>query len=200
MAVLEVVLYPDERLATVCEPVAKVDAELNKFIDDMFETMYEHEGIGLAAPQVGVLNRVITIDIEGDKTNQVVLINPEILESEGETGIEEGCLSIPGHRALVPRKEKVKVKALNRQGEEVIYDADGLFAICIQHEIDHLNGVLFVDHISALKRQRIKRKNAKAEKTNCESEVSFLRRFLSLSKDKSKMESKSATNFNHFCC
>ena len=148
----------------MCEPVAKVDAELNQFIDDMFETMYEHEGIGLAAPQVGVLNRVITIDIEGDKTNQVVLINPEILESEGETGIEEGCLSIPGHRALVPRKEKVKVKALNRQGEEVIYDADGLFAICIQHEIDHLNGVLFVDHISALKRQRIKEKMQKLKK------------------------------------
>ena len=144
--------------------MAKVDAELNQFIDDMFETMYEHEGIGLAAPQVGVLNRVITIDIEGDKTNQVVLINPEILESEGETGIEEGCLSIPGHRALVPRKEKVKVKALNRQGEEVIYDADGLFAICIQHEIDHLNGVLFVDHISALKRQRIKEKMQKLKK------------------------------------
>ena len=164
MAVLEVVLYPYERLATVCEPVAKVDAELNQFIDDMLETMYEHEGIGLAAPQVGVLSRVITIDIEGDKKNQVVLINPEILESEGETGIEEGCLSIPGHRALVPRKEKVKVKALNRQGEEVIYDADGLFAICIQHEIDHLNGVLFVDHISALKRQRIKEKMQKLKK------------------------------------
>ena len=142
----------------------RVVAELNQFIDDMFETMYEHEGIGLAAPQVGVLNRVITIDIEGDKTNQVVLINPEILESEGETGIEEGCLSIPGHRALVPRKEKVKVKALNRQGEEVMYDADGLFAICIQHEIDHLNGVLFVDHISALKRQRIKEKMQKLKK------------------------------------
>ena len=164
MVVLQVVLYPDEQLATVCEPVAKVDEELNQFIDDMFDTMYEHEGIGLAAPQVGVLNRVITIDIEGDKTNQVVLINPEILESEGEAGIEEGCLSIPGHRALVPRKEKVKVKALNRQGEEVIYDADGLFAICIQHEIDHLNGVLFVDHISALKRQRIKEKMQKLKK------------------------------------
>ena len=94
----------------------------------------------------------------------MVLINPEILESSGETGIEEGCLSIPGHRALVPRKEKVKVKALNRQGEEVIYDADGLFAICIQHEIDHLNGVLFVDHISALKRQRIKEKMQKLKK------------------------------------
>lgn len=164
MSVLEVVLYPDEGLAEVCAPVTQVDDELNKFIDDMFETMYEHEGIGLAAPQVAVQKRVITIDIEGDKTNQVVLINPEILESSGETGIEEGCLSIPGHRALVPRKEKVKVKALNRKGEEVIYDADGLFAICIQHEIDHLNGILFVDHISALKRQRIKEKMQKLKK------------------------------------
>ncbi|MEN2943835.1 peptide deformylase [Mannheimia haemolytica] len=164
MAILDVVLYPDEKLATVCEPVEQVDEALNRFIDDMFETMYEHEGIGLAAPQVGVLKRVITIDIEGDKTNQVVLINPEILESSGETGIEEGCLSIPGHRTLVPRKEKVKVKALNRQGEEIIIDADDLFAICIQHEIDHLNGVLFVDHISNLKRQRIKEKMQKLKK------------------------------------
>lgn len=164
MAVLDVVLYPDERLATQCEPVAQVDEELNRFIDDMFETMYDHEGIGLAAPQVGVLKRVVTIDIEGDKANQVVLINPEIIESSGETGIEEGCLSIPGHRALVQRKEKVKVKALNRQGEEIIFEADGLFAICIQHEIDHLNGVLFVDHLSALKRQRIKEKMQKFKK------------------------------------
>lgn len=164
MAVLNVVLYPDEGLATVCTPVTQVDEELNHFIDDMFETMYEHEGIGLAAPQVAVLKRVITIDIEGDKTHQVVLINPEILESSGEAGIEEGCLSIPGHRALVPRKEKVKVKALNRQGEEIIFEADGLFAICIQHEIDHLNGTLFVDHISPLKRQRIKEKMQKLKK------------------------------------
>lgn len=164
MALLDVVLYPDEGLATVCTPVTEINEELDRFIDDMFETMYEHEGIGLAAPQVGVLKRVITIDIEGDKTNQVVLINPEILESCGETGIEEGCLSIPGHRALVPRKETLKVKALNRKGEEIIFDADGLFAICIQHEIDHLNGILFVDHISALKRQRIKEKMQKLKK------------------------------------
>lgn len=164
MAILEVLIYPEENLAKVCAPVEKVDAELNQFIDDMFETMYEHEGIGLAAPQVNVLKRVITIDIEGDKTNQLVLINPEILESSGETGIEEGCLSIPGCRALVPRKEKLKVKALNRQGEEFILDADGLLAICIQHEIDHLNGVLFVDHISALKRQRFKEKMLKLKK------------------------------------
>lgn len=164
MAVLDVLIYPDENLAKVCEPVATVDEALNKFIDDMFDTMYDHEGIGLAAPQVNVLKRVVTIDIEGDKTNQIVLINPEILESSGETGIEEGCLSIPGCRALVPRKEKVKVKALNRQGEEFILDADGLLAICIQHELDHLNGVLFVDHISQLKRQRIRDKMIKLKK------------------------------------
>ncbi|KAE9538425.1 peptide deformylase [Ursidibacter maritimus] len=164
MAVLDVLIYPDDNLAKVCQPVEKVDDELRQFIDDMFDTMYQQEGIGLAAPQVNVLKRVITIDIEGDKTNQIVLINPEILESSGETGIEEGCLSIPGCRALVPRKEKVTVKALNRQGEEFILNADGLLAICIQHEIDHLNGVLFVDHISQLKRQRIKEKMQKLKK------------------------------------
>ncbi|EMY45231.1 peptide deformylase [Glaesserella parasuis] len=164
MAVLDVLIYPDENLAKVCQPVETVDAELNTFIDNMFDTMYEHEGIGLAAPQVNVLKRVITIDIEGDKTNQIVLINPEILESSGETGIEEGCLSIPGCRALVPRKEKLTVKALNRKGQTFTLEADGLLAICIQHEIDHLNGVLFVDHISQLKRQRIKEKMLKLKK------------------------------------
>ncbi len=164
MAVLDVLIYPDENLAKVCQPVETVDAELNTFIDNMFDTMYEHEGIGLAAPQVNVLKRVITIDIEGDKSNQIVLINPEILESSGETGIEEGCLSIPGCRALVPRKEKLTVKALNREGQTFTLEADGLLAICIQHEIDHLNGVLFVDHISQLKRQRIKEKMLKLKK------------------------------------
>lgn len=164
MAVLDVLIYPDENLAKVCEPVAQVDDALRAFIDDMFDTMYDHEGIGLAAPQVDVLKRVITIDIEGDKANQIVLINPEIIESSGETGIEEGCLSIPGCRAFVPRKEKLTVKALNRNGEEFTLEADGLLAICIQHEIDHLNGVLFVDHISQLKRQRIKEKMLKLKK------------------------------------
>lgn len=164
MAVLDVLIYPDENLAKVCQPVENVDDELREFIDDMFETMYDHEGIGLAAPQVNVLKRVITIDIEGDKAHQIVLINPEIVASSGETGIEEGCLSIPGCRALVPRKEKLTVKALNRNGEEFILDADGLLAICIQHEIDHLNGVLFVDHISQLKRQRIRDKMLKLKK------------------------------------
>lgn len=164
MAVLDVLLYPEENLAKVCEPVSQVDDALRTFIDDMFETMYDHEGIGLAAPQVNVLKRVITIDIDGDKRNQIVLINPEILESSGETGIEEGCLSIPGCRALVPRKETLTVQALNRNGETFTLEADGLLAICIQHEIDHLNGVLFVDHISALKRQRIREKMLKLKK------------------------------------
>ncbi len=164
MAILDILIYPDDNLAKVCQPVETIDAQLNTFIDNMFDTMYEHEGIGLAAPQVNVLKRVITIDIEGDKTNQIVLINPEIIESSGETGIEEGCLSIPGCRALVPRKEKLTVKALNRQGQEFVLEADGLLAICIQHEIDHLNGVLFVDHISQLKRQRIKEKMLKLKK------------------------------------
>ncbi len=164
MAILDVLIYPNDNLAKVCQPVDTIDAQLNTFIDNMFDTMYEHEGIGLAAPQVNVLKRVVTIDIEGDKTNQIVLINPEIIESSGETGIEEGCLSIPGCRALVPRKEKLTVKALNRQGQEFVLEADGLLAICIQHEIDHLNGVLFVDHISQLKRQRIKEKMLKLKK------------------------------------
>ena len=151
-------------LGLVCDPVAEVNDDIRKIVDDMFDTMYQEEGIGLAAPQVDILQRIITIDIEGDKQNQLVLINPEILASEGETGIEEGCLSIPGFRALVPRKEKVTVKALDRHGKEFTLDADGLLAICIQHEIDHLNGILFVDYLSPLKRQRIKEKLVKYKK------------------------------------
>ncbi|MBN6710610.1 peptide deformylase [Haemophilus haemoglobinophilus] len=164
MALLNVLIYPDERLKTVAEPVSVFDEELQTFIDNMFETMYHEEGIGLAATQVDVHKRVITIDIEGTKENQIVLINPEILEGCGETGIEEGCLSLPGLRGFVPRKEKVKVKALNRQGEEFILDADGLLAICIQHEIDHLNGIVFADYLSPLKRQRMKDKLVKLQK------------------------------------
>ena len=108
--------------------------------------------------------RVITIDITGEKTEQLVLINPELVESEGETGIEEGCLSLPGLRGFVPRKEKVTVKALNRHGEEFILNADGLLAICIQHEMDHLNGVVFADYLSPLKRNRMKEKLVKLQK------------------------------------
>ena len=164
MTALNVLIYPDDHLKVVCEPVTEVNDAIRKIVDDMFDTMYQEEGIGLAAPQVNILHRIITIDVEGDKKNQLVLINPEILSSEGETGIEEGCLSIPGFRALVPRKEKVKVRALDRDGKEFTLDADGLLAICIQHEIDHLNGILFVDYLSPLKRQRIKEKLVKYKK------------------------------------
>ncbi|MDO4627515.1 MAG: peptide deformylase [Pasteurellaceae bacterium] len=164
MSILDVVIFPDERLRTVAQPVEQVDDAIRAIVDDMFDTMYQEEGIGLAAPQVAIQQRIITIDIDGEKQNQLVLINPEIIESSGETGIEEGCLSIPGFRGLVPRKEKVTVKALNRDGEEFTLKADGLLAICIQHEIDHLNGVLFVDYLSPLKRQRIKEKLLKLQK------------------------------------
>lgn len=164
MSILDVVIFPDERLRTVAQPVEQVDDAIRAIVDDMFDTMYQEEGIGLAAPQVAIQQRIITIDIDGEKQNQLVLINPEIIESSGETGIEEGCLSIPGFRGLVPRKEKVTVKSLNRDGEEFTLKADGLLAICIQHEIDHLNGVLFVDYLSPLKRQRIKEKLLKLQK------------------------------------
>ena len=153
MTALNVLIYPDDHLKVVCEPVTEVNDAIRKIVDDMFDTMYQEKGIGLAAPQVDILQRIITIDVEGDKQNQFVLINPEILASEGETGIEEGCLSIPGFRALVPR-----------DGKEFTLDADGLLAICIQHEIDHLNGILFVDYLSPLKRQRIKEKLIKYKK------------------------------------
>ena len=161
MTALNVLIYPEDHLKVVCDPVVNVNDETRNIIDDMFDTMYQEEGIGLAAPQVDILQRIITIDIEGDKQNQLVLINPEILASEGETGIEEGCLSIPGFRALIPRKEKVTVKALDRNGHEFTLEADGLLAICIQHEIDHLNGILFVDYLSPLNRQLFKDKLVK---------------------------------------
>lgn len=164
MALLEVLLYPDDRLKTVAKPVEKVDDSIRKIVDDMFETMYDEEGIGLAATQVNIHQQIITIDVSADKSEQLVLINPEILEAEGETGIEEGCLSVPGNNALVPRNEKVKIKALNYEGEEFVLEADELLAICIQHEMDHLKGILFVDHLSPLKRQRIKQKMEKLKK------------------------------------
>ncbi|MGR6980299.1 peptide deformylase [Testudinibacter sp. P27/CKL/0425] len=161
MSILAVVKYPDERLRIKAKPVESVDDSIREIIDNMFDTMYHDEGIGLAATQVDIHQQIITIDIEGDKQNQIVLINPEVVEASGETGIEEGCLSIPGCRGLVPRKEFITVKALDRNGNPFTLKADELLAICIQHEIDHLNGVLFVDYLSPLKRQRIKQKMEK---------------------------------------
>lgn len=164
MAVLHVLHYPDERLRTIAKPVEKVDAEIQKIVDDMFETMYLEEGIGLAAIQVNIHQRIIVIDVSETRDQRLVLINPELLDADGDTGIEEGCLSIPEQRAFIPRAEHVKVKALDYNGKPFELEADDLLAICIQHEMDHLVGKLFVDYLSPLKRQRIRQKVEKLDK------------------------------------
>ena len=158
MSVLQVLHFPDERLRTVAAPVKEVNADIQRIVDDMFKTMYAEEGIGLAATQVDIHQRIIVIDVSENRDEKLVLINPELLESSGETGIEEGCLSIPEQRALVPRAERVKIRALDREGKSYELETDGLLAICIQHEMDHLMGKLFVDYLSPLKRQRIRQK------------------------------------------
>ena len=164
MAVLEVLRFPDERLRTIAQNVVSFGPTIQQMIDDMFETMYAEEGIGLAATQVNIHQRIIVIDTSEDRTGRLVLINPELLEQRGSTGIEEGCLSVPECRALVPRAEWVKIRATNAQGEQFELETDGLLAICIQHEMDHLVGKLFVDYLSPLKRQRIRQKMLKMDK------------------------------------
>ncbi len=158
MSHLTILHFPDERLRTVAKPVERVDDKLRKFIDDMFETMYEAPGIGLAATQVDFHQRLIVIDVSEDKSQPLVFINPEILEKEGVEEMDEGCLSVPGIYEKVQRADRVKVRAQDRNGESFELEADGLLAVCIQHEIDHLDGKLFVDYLSSLKRQRIKKK------------------------------------------
>lgn len=166
MSVLQVLTFPDDRLRTVAKPVEEVTPEIQKLVDDMIETMYDEEGIGLAATQVDVHKRVVVIDISETRDQPMVLINPEITEKRGEDGIEEGCLSVPGARALVPRAAEVTVKALDRDGKEFTFEADDLLAICVQHELDHLQGKLFVDYLSPLKRKRIQEKLAKIKRFN----------------------------------
>ncbi|PWC14821.1 peptide deformylase [Brenneria roseae subsp. roseae] len=166
MSVLQVLHFPDERLRITAKPVKEVNADIQRIVDDMFDTMYEEEGIGLAATQVDIHQRIIVIDVSEERDQRLVLINPELLEKSGDTGIEEGCLSIPETRALVPRAERVKVRALDREGNAFELEADGLLAICIQHEMDHLVGKLFIDYLSPLKRQRIRQKLEKLAKQN----------------------------------
>ena len=161
MSYLKILHFPDERLRTVAKPVERVDDRLRKFIDDMFDTMYDAPGIGLAATQVDFHQRLIVIDVSEEKNQPLVFINPEILEREGVEEMDEGCLSVPGIYEKVQRADKVKVRALDRNGESFEITADGLLAVCIQHEIDHLDGKLFVDYLSSLKRQRIKKKLSK---------------------------------------
>ncbi len=166
MSVLQVLTFPDDRLRTVAKPVESVTPEIQTIVDDMLETMYDEEGIGLAATQVDIHQRIVVIDISDSREEPMVLINPEIIEKRGEDGIEEGCLSVPGARALVPRASAVTVKALDRDGNAYQFDADDLLAICVQHELDHLEGKLFVDYLSPLKQQRIKQKLEKIKRAN----------------------------------
>lgn len=157
MAIREILVVPNPVLKLVSQPVDKVDDELRALMDDMLETMYDAPGIGLAAIQIGVPKRVIVMDISGPDEEKAprVFVNPEIVWSSEDTApYEEGCLSIPDIYDEVERPARVKLKYLNYQGDEVIEDADGLFAVCIQHEMDHLQGVLFIDHLSRLKRDR----------------------------------------------
>lgn len=158
MARLDILHYPDARLYTVAKPVAAVDARISQLIDDMAETMYDAPGIGLAATQVNVHERVIVIDISETHDALRVFINPEIIAQSGRAEGEEGCLSVPGVFDLVERAERVTVRALNRDGKVFELEADGLLAVCIQHEMDHLLGKVFVDYLSNLKRNRIKAK------------------------------------------
>lgn len=158
MSTLEILIFPDARLRNRAKPVPAVTEEVRRTVGDMLETMYGAPGIGLAAIQVDIPLRIIVIDISDKHDSPLCLINPEILLREGEEEMEEGCLSVPGFYEQVTRAEKIRVRALNRDGESFELDADGLLAVCIQHEIDHLDGKLFVDYISSLKRQRIRKK------------------------------------------
>ncbi len=158
MTVLTVLHYPDDRLRTVAKPVATITEQTRQLVADMLETMYAENGIGLAATQVNVHQRVVVIDVSESRDQSLVLINPEIIAKSGDTTYEEGCLSVPQSYANVERAAEVTVKAQNTAGEWFELKADGLLAICLQHELDHLQGKLFIDHLSPLKRDRIKKK------------------------------------------
>ena len=158
MAILEVLTFPDERLRTVAKPVADVNPQIQNLVKDRFDTMRNEKGIGLAATQINVHLRVVVMDVSEEQNNPLVFINPEITQMQGTTVSEEGCLSVPGNYAKVDRAEKVTVEALDVNGEPFTLDAEGLLAICIQHELDHLKGKLFVDYLSPMKRQRIRKK------------------------------------------
>ncbi len=164
MAILRILHFPDDRLRTIAKPVAEVTDQHRTLIDDMLETMYDAPGIGLAATQVNVHEQILVIDISEEKNQPIVLINPEILEKDGDQEFDEGCLSVPGIYETVHRAEHIRVQALNREGESFEMEAHGLLAVCIQHEMDHLKGKLFVDYLSQLKKQRIRKKLEKQQR------------------------------------
>ena len=164
MALLNILKYPDERLHTVAKPVAQIDERIQTLAADMLETMYASHGIGLAATQVDVHERVVVMDLTEEHNEPRVFINPVITYKDGETTYEEGCLSVPGIYDTVTRAERVTVEASNEKGEKFTLEADGLLAICIQHELDHLRGKVFVEYLSPLKQNRIKTKLKKRAK------------------------------------
>jgi peptide deformylase len=164
MALLNILHFPDPRLRTVARPVTEFDDNLAQLVGDMFETMYEAPGIGLAATQVNNHIRLLVLDVSEDRSRPRCLINPEILEAEGEEEMDEGCLSVPGFYEKVRRAEWIRVRAQDQYGEIHEFEAEGLEAVCIQHEMDHLEGKLFVDYLSGLKRNRIRSKLVKMQK------------------------------------
>lgn len=165
MAILNILEFPDPRLRTVAQPVTDVDDDIRTLIDNMFETMYDAPGIGLAATQVNVHKQVVVMDISEDGTQPLVFINPDVEVLEADTlPYDEGCLSVPGFYETVDRPASIRVRALDRQGEPFTLEPDGLLAICIQHELDHLKGKLFVDYVSPIKRNRIRKKLEKAQR------------------------------------
>lgn len=164
MAIYPIIQLPDERLRAVTVPITSFDDALQKLIDDMFETMYAAKGIGLAAPQIAISKKLAVIDISNNKSKTWCLINPVIVEKKGEALMEEGCLSVPGVYDKAPRALWVKLKALDRHGKHYELEAEDLLAHCIQHEVDHLNGTLFLDHLSPLKRQLARKKLEKIRK------------------------------------
>lgn len=168
MAKLEILEFPDPRLRTVAKPVAAVDETIQQLVSDMFETMYAAPGVGLAATQVNVHQRVVVIDVSEDQSQPMVFINPEVTVLDAETlrDYDEGCLSVPGFYETVARPERVRVDALDRDGKPFSLEPEGLLAVCIQHELDHLNGKLFVDYVSPVKRQRIRKKLEKLHRAS----------------------------------
>jgi len=156
--ILDILKYPDKRLRTIAKPVVSVDETIRQQVKDMFETMYEAPGIGLAATQVNFHQRIIVIDISDQCNEPICLINPEVIEKSGEIQWEEGCLSVPDYYENVVRANDIKVQAINQNGETFELEASEMLSVCIQHEIDHLDGILFVDHLSKLKQKRLKKK------------------------------------------
>lgn len=169
MTELDVKLYPDPILREKCIEVQNFDIKLSSLLDNMAETMYQAHGIGLAAPQIGIAQQIVVIDVSETRNSIIELINPRVIKSEEKVDSEEGCLSIPGYRDTVTRYNKISVEAQNRSGETIKFDAEELLAICVQHELDHLNGVLFIDYLSPLKRKMFKnwyKKNVLNETSN----------------------------------